>query len=114
VASPDHMPPELLREMYLVGNRPHHYRAFLDLLRNGASWEDATMIYKQIAVPVLLVWGEQDWAKSSERDRDRGLLPAAETVTIDDAGHFLPLDRPGELNELIIRFVATGSRAVAR
>jgi pimeloyl-ACP methyl ester carboxylesterase len=39
VAEKDSIPPALLKEMYLVGNRPGHYRAFLSLLRNAASWE---------------------------------------------------------------------------
>ena len=42
VAAADSIPPALLKEMYLVGNRPGHYRAFLSLLRNAESWETAT------------------------------------------------------------------------
>jgi hypothetical protein len=42
--------------MYEVGNRPGHYRAFISLLRNAASWQTATKVYGNINVPVLLVW----------------------------------------------------------
>src|SRR5262249_46311822 len=42
VANPDSIPSELLKEMYEVGNRPGHYRAFIRLLRNSDSWETAT------------------------------------------------------------------------
>jgi len=37
VADANSIPPALLKEMYLVGNRPGHYRGFLSLLRNAES-----------------------------------------------------------------------------
>jgi pimeloyl-ACP methyl ester carboxylesterase len=57
VADPRSIPPELLKEMYEVGDRRGHYRAFISLLRNAGSWEAATAIYRNIKVPVCLVWG---------------------------------------------------------
>ena len=96
--------PELLKEMYDVGNRRGHYRAFISLLRNAASWESATEIYRNINVPVCLVWGEQDWANPAERDQDHRLLPGSQVTTVANGGHFLPLDRPQELNYIILRF----------
>jgi pimeloyl-ACP methyl ester carboxylesterase len=59
---------------------------------------------------VCLIWGDKDWSKPDEREHDRRLIPDAESTTIENGGHFLPLDRPQELQELIIRFAA-GSRA---
>ena len=103
-ASPKSIRPALLREMYEVGNRRGHYRAFVSLLRNAASWEAATQAYRNINVPVCLIWGDKDWARSGEREHDRALIPGAQVATVKDAGHFLPLDRPRELHELIIRF----------
>jgi len=32
-------------------------------------------------------------------------------TTVEDGGHFLPLDRPQELSELIIRFAARSQGA---
>ena len=104
VARADSIPPALMKEMYLVGNRPGHYRAFLSLLRNAESWETATKDYDRINVPVLLVWGDRDWARPSEREHDRHLIPGARMETVEGGGHFLALDRPSELHELIIRF----------
>lgn len=109
VANPQSIPPALLKEMYEVGNRRGHYRAFISLLRDAASWEAATEVYGNINVPVRLIWGDKDWSRSSEREHDRSLIPGAQMQTIENGGHFLPLDRPQELNELIIRFA--GSRA---
>lgn len=90
--------------MYAIGSRPGHYRAFISLLRNAASWEMAAQDYRRIAIPVLLVWGDQDWARPEEREHDRALIPGVEMTTLDRGGHFLPLDRPRQLTELIVRF----------
>jgi pimeloyl-ACP methyl ester carboxylesterase len=106
VADPRSIRPALLEEMYEVGNRRGHYRAFISLLRNAASWEAATDAYRNIDVPVCLVWGDKDWATPGEREHDRSLLPRAQTATVENGGHFLPLDRPRELQELLVRFVA--------
>ena len=104
VADPRSIPPELLKEMYQVGDRRGHYRAFISLLRNAGSWEAGTAIYRNITVPVCLVWGDKDWARAGERQHDRSLLAGVQAATIENGGHFLPLDRPRELQELIVRF----------
>jgi pimeloyl-ACP methyl ester carboxylesterase len=109
VADPLSIRPALLKEMYVVGNRPGHYKGFIALLRNASSWEAATRVYGNIVVPVDLVWGSQDWSRPHERDRDRSLIPGALVTTIDKGGHFLPLDRPRELSELIVRLAASGA-----
>lgn len=112
VADAKSIPPALMKEIYLVGNRPGHYRAFLSLLRNGASWESASKDYGNIDIPVLLIWGEQDWARPSEREHDRKLIPGVQMTTLEPGGHFLALDRPQELSKAIIRFA--GAPALAR
>ncbi len=106
VTNPQSIRPALMKEMYAVGNRSSHYRAFISLLRNAASWEAATKVCGNINVPVCLVWGGKDWSRSSEREHDRSLIPGVQMTTVEDGGHFLPLDRPHELSELIIRFAA--------
>jgi pimeloyl-ACP methyl ester carboxylesterase len=97
VSDPNSIPPQLLKEMYLTGNRKGHYRAFISLLRNAGSWQTATRDYARISVPALFLWGNQDWARPDEREQDRRLVPGAELVTIERGGHFLPLDRPDEV-----------------
>jgi pimeloyl-ACP methyl ester carboxylesterase len=109
-ADPKSIPPALMKEMYLVGNRRGHYRAFISLLRNGESWEAATRDYSRIAMPVLLVWGDKDWARPSERERTRSLIPGAQMETVENGGHFLPLDRPQDVQQLITSF-ASGERS---
>jgi pimeloyl-ACP methyl ester carboxylesterase len=74
------------------------------LLRHGASWEVAAKDYRRIEIPALLVWGDRDWSRKEEREHDRALIPGVEMVTVEKGGHFLPLDRPRELTDLIVRF----------
>ena len=104
VADANAIPPALMKEMYAVGSRPGHYRAFISLLRNAASWEQAAKDYRRIAISVLLIWGDRDWATPEEREHDRSLIPGVEMTTLERGGHFLPLDRPKELLVQIFRF----------
>jgi pimeloyl-ACP methyl ester carboxylesterase len=104
VVSPTAIPIELSREMYSVGNRPGHYRAFLSLLRNSESWEKASKMYANINVPALLIWGDQDWSTPREREDDRALVPGTQMATVQNGGHFLPLDCPREVQDLILGF----------
>jgi pimeloyl-ACP methyl ester carboxylesterase len=101
VADAGNIPPPLMKEMYLMGNRRGHYRAFLSLLRNATRQEKATKDYSRIDVLVLLVWRDRDWAKPPEREHDH-----KQSTTLEHSGHFLPLDRPQELSEAILRFAS--------
>jgi cis-3-alkyl-4-acyloxetan-2-one decarboxylase len=58
-------------------------------------------------VPVLLVWGSRDRIfQPVFLDQWRELFPAARTVVLGDAGHFLVEDRPEAVTEAIAEFVA--------
>jgi pimeloyl-ACP methyl ester carboxylesterase len=108
VANRESIPPALLKEMYRVGNRPGHYRAFIRLLRRSASWGAATDSYKNINLPVHVVWGDKDWARPGEREHDLRLVPTAQMETVENGGHFLPLDRPDAFVGLHMR-IGNGS-----
>ena len=107
VAEPDAIPAQLLEELYLVGTRPGHYKAFLSLLRNAYKWDQAHAHYPDIKVPVLLVYGERDWSKPNERETTLHDIPGAKMHTVAGGSHFLSLDRPREVEELITGFAAT-------
>jgi pimeloyl-ACP methyl ester carboxylesterase len=104
VADPASISEALMAEMYRVGNRPRHYRAFISLIRSAQSFELAQQDYGRIHVPVLLVFGDKDWSRPAERERTRSLIPNAVMKTVGDGGHFLPLDRPRELSAVIADF----------
>jgi pimeloyl-ACP methyl ester carboxylesterase len=98
------LPPDLLHEMYTVGNRPHHYQAFMSLVAHWADWEKARAEYNQIDIPVLLVYGDHDWSRPEEREANQQALPRAQMTIVKDAGHFLALDAPEALTQLIRDF----------
>ena len=104
VAHKNALPPALLHEMYSVGNRPHHYQAFMSLVAHWADWEKARAEYPKIDVPVLLVYGDHDWSRQEEREANHRAIPGAQMTIVKDAGHFLALDAPEALTQLIRDF----------
>lgn len=90
----DSFPPALLRELHAAGKAPGHPRAFMRLVRHWPSWERARAEYGNVAVPVLLLYGDHDWSRVDEREADRRAIPGARLRTVEDAGHFLALDAP--------------------
>jgi pimeloyl-ACP methyl ester carboxylesterase len=105
VATPEALPADLRHELYVVGNRPGQYEGFLSLLAHEGEWPQARNEYSAIKVPTLLIYGEQDWAPNSAREIERRLLPDAAMTTVSGGGHFLPLDRPVELTQLMVEFL---------
>ena len=59
-----------------------------------------------VGLALILVYGEQDWAPVAQRERTGRLIPGVVVTTIGDGGHFLSLDQPAELTDLIVRFAA--------
>lgn len=104
VARKGALPPALLREMYDVGNRPGHYGAFMSLVSHWPQWEKARAAYHQIDVPVLLVYGDHDWSHPDEREANRQAIPGAQMPIIKETGHFLTLDAPETLAQLVLDF----------
>ena len=59
------------------------------------------------SIPVLLLWGDRDWSRLDEREHDRQIVPGARMATVEDGGHFLPLDRPDAVVEHLLTFQAS-------
>jgi pimeloyl-ACP methyl ester carboxylesterase len=104
VAEPGALPESFLRESYVVGCRRGHYRALLNLIRHAGEWEDARSEYVRISVPVLVIYGDQDWSHESERRATFGAIPGALLEVVRDGGHFLSLDRPRDVVRLVREF----------
>ena len=110
----DALPSALLWETNAVGNRPHHYRAFMSLVRHFPEWEKVRAEYGKIDIPVLLVYGDHDWSRPVEREANQGAIPNAEMAIVLNAGHFLSLDAPDEATRLILGFSAGGTSALSQ
>jgi pimeloyl-ACP methyl ester carboxylesterase len=98
------LPPALARELYQVGNRPGHYRAFMSLVRHWPDWERARAEYGNIDRPTLLLYGDHDWSRVEERDANQRAIPGARRQIIKDGGHFLSLDAPNDVVRAIVEF----------
>jgi pimeloyl-ACP methyl ester carboxylesterase len=102
--------PALARELYRVGNRPGYSRAFMALVHQWPTWEQARAEYGKIEVPVLLLYGEHDWSRPAEREADARAIPGARIRTVAGAGHFVSLDAPEEMIRAVTELV-TGREA---
>jgi pimeloyl-ACP methyl ester carboxylesterase len=81
-------------------------------LRNLACFDESHTrefepLLESLAVPVLVVWGEQDaWLPVEVSERIAARIPGAERVVLEGAGHFSMEDRPGAVAETLSRFLA--------
>jgi pimeloyl-ACP methyl ester carboxylesterase len=57
--------------------------------------------YRDVKAPVHLVYGEKDWSRPSDREANRTLLPAADFTQVSGAGHFIALERPELVADLL-------------
>jgi pimeloyl-ACP methyl ester carboxylesterase len=104
VVTPSAVPPAFREEVFTIGERPGHYRAFLKLIRHMPLWREAHEAYHRVEVPVLLVYGDHDWSREAERQLTLQQIPGARLVTVKDGGHFLPLDQPAAVVQQIRAF----------
>jgi len=104
VTDPKALTPGFYALTYASGLRPGHYHAFLNLIRHAHHWDEAQAGYGKIGVPVLVVYGEQDWSRAEERQRTVESIPGARVEVVADGGHLLSLDQPKRLAELVERF----------
>jgi len=104
VANPEAITPGFGAQVRASGLRPNQYRAFLNLLRYAHKWDEAKRRYSEINLPVLVIYGDRDWSRQEERRRTVQAIPGAKLETVTNGGHFLSLDQPERLAELIKSF----------
>jgi pimeloyl-ACP methyl ester carboxylesterase len=114
VVRKDAFPAGLLHELHRNGRQLGHQRAFEQLIRHWRSWEQARTEYTNIALPVQLVYGEEDWSSEFEREDNRRTIPRARIRFIKDAGHFAALDAPDAFVDAILEYTARLSAAPRR
>lgn len=101
VADDGDFPEELLDHLYQINNRDGYSNMFLTLLRNSESWVDAKSLYSDPCVPVLVLWGSEDWASKDEQKESTMAMPSAEVRTIPNAGHFMTMDDPDAIIDAV-------------
>lgn len=99
----DTAPSELVEEMSTIVSS-FHPSGFRMMARTLAE-TDSTALLATIAVPTLLLWGEDDRRSPlevAEGFRDR--IPQAELHVIPDAGHVSNMEQPDRFNADVARF----------
>jgi pimeloyl-ACP methyl ester carboxylesterase len=99
--------PALAAELARCGRLPGHARAFRSLSLQWRSWIAARARYGQIAVPVVLIYGDEDWSRPAEREANARQIPGARLMTLDATGHFASLEQPEAIANLIQVAAAT-------
>jgi pimeloyl-ACP methyl ester carboxylesterase len=92
---------DYLAELLQVGRRPGYPAVARGIYRNLPSLIAARSRYAAVKAPIHLVYGEKDWSRPSDRRANTDLLPDAAFTQVPGAGHFIALERPGVLADLV-------------
>ncbi|MGW1559908.1 alpha/beta fold hydrolase [Streptomyces sp. NPDC002144] len=88
-------------ELLQVGRRPGYPVVARGVYQALPSLIVARSRYPGVKAPVHLVYGEKDWSRPSDREANRQLLPTADFTQVPKAGHFIALERPDVLADLL-------------
>lgn len=94
---------DYVSELLKVGGRPGYPAVARGVYQNLPSLIAARSRYPEVKAPIHLVYGEKDWSRPSDRQANRLLLPAAAFTQVPGAGHFIALERPDVLADLLSR-----------
>ena len=67
--------------------------------------EDAQDIWARITAPVLLIKGSESWAPDPEKSGRAAAIRSYQSVTIDDAGHWVHHDQLDRFLEVVAEFL---------
>jgi pimeloyl-ACP methyl ester carboxylesterase len=109
VTEPDAVRPELVDDLYQLIQRPNAGRAYRSWRRHEVSSSGFRTDYRsrltEIDVPTLFVHGRRDevfptqWSVAAAEEMD------SECWVVEDAGHWVPRERPEELTKRLIDFL---------
>ena len=75
---------------------------FIAHITAGLGRSDQSLYLPHIAIPVLLIVGEQDrWSPVSQHEAIKQKIPEAQLAIVPDAGHMVILDQPEAVTRLL-------------
>jgi pimeloyl-ACP methyl ester carboxylesterase len=97
---------DYVNELLQVGSRPGYptvaravYQNLPSLIAARSRYPEVR--YPEVKAPIHLVYGEKDWSRRSDREANKELLPAADFTQVSGAGHFIALEMPYVLANLL-------------
>jgi pimeloyl-ACP methyl ester carboxylesterase len=94
---------DYLDELLAVGDRPGYPAVARAVYGNLDSLVAARHRYTEVVAPIHVVYGEHDWSRRSDRAANSRLLPGAELTEVAGAGHFVCLERPDAVADILLR-----------
>jgi pimeloyl-ACP methyl ester carboxylesterase len=101
------IPTWLIKLFNKTGHKPGYLYLGRNILKNWRSWAKAPTLYNQINSPVTLIYGENDWSKNNERVSTLNKVRNAKLETIANSGHFLSVDNPDALKQIVDKHLLT-------
>lgn len=99
------IPTWLMKMFDKTGHRPGYSFLGRNILKNWRSWAQAKSQYHKINSPVTLIYGENDWSTTAERKQTLTKIPHAKFETVAESGHFLSVDNPNALKQLMSKYL---------
>ncbi|MGI5196316.1 alpha/beta fold hydrolase [Streptomyces sp. CA-288835] len=94
---------DYLDELLQVGTRPGYATVARAVYQALPTLIAARSLYPEVKAPIHLIYGEKDWSRPSDRQANKDLLPTADFTQVPKAGHFIALERPDVLADLLNR-----------
>jgi pimeloyl-ACP methyl ester carboxylesterase len=109
-----HLPNDDIQEQIIADNLAGSRQAKL-AWPTSSIHEDISKEVSKIAVPTLILAGDQDRQDSLEQHEREVLarIPGARMTVLRNCGHLLPIDQPDELADAIRNFVSGLDRTSA-
>ena len=95
-----------LTSMVLASGPTMHERQIMALVNRP----NATAYLSEIKAPTLLLTGAQDrWSSVAQHQEIENMMPKANLVIVEDAGHFMPVEQPVETARSISAWLASNA-----
>jgi pimeloyl-ACP methyl ester carboxylesterase len=96
------LPDDFVAELRRSGRRRGYSRVARAIYRSLIGFMDARERYRDVRVPVTLVYSQRDWSRDDERAYTASLLSDIETLTLPETGHFSALERPDAMAQILL------------
>ncbi len=95
---------EVLRAKLIERWAENDKKAYLSAMRALLGWTVRDQLNK-IKFPTLIIGSDEDYAPSSVKEEYTALIPNAKFIEIKDARHAVPMEKPKEFNEIVMKFL---------